>query len=246
MFGANHRVVARLFMAAIMMISCSDRTSTESDPLPPEVRAYARARCGKISSCECANAAYSSQDECEDKIASIYDSLVDSMGEVELGCFRDAADAWAASECEWPAEVAACDATSRSNDIGTTCDPNLFGDAYLHTPTCAMGLDCVGGTCVEAPTNKNDGDQCSPGGLCGSSLTCIGGVCVPFREVGAPCEVSDNCSPLRELYCGAGTCTERTQNGETCTDGMECRLGVPCAEGRCAPIHPLVCVTADF
>ena len=168
------------------------------------------------------------------------------MEEVDLGCFRDAADAWTASECDWPAEIAACDATIGSDDIGTTCDPNLFGDGYLHTPTCATGLDCADGTCVEAPTDKRDGDPCSPGGLCGSSLTCIGGVCVPFREARDPCEASDNCTPLRELYCGAGTCTERTQNDEPCTDSIECRLGVPCVEGRCTPIHPLACVAADF
>lgn len=226
--------------------SCSDRTSADIDPLPQEVREYARAKCDKVQSCECAATGYSNREECESRIASIYTRSIEPLADVDLDCFLHAAQAWSASQCDFPAEIEWCETTSRADEAGSICDPNLLTDPYVHTPTCATGLTCADGLCVEAPTDNEIGDPCSPAGRCGSDLTCIANACVMFRTIGEPCETSFNCDPFRELHCRENICTERTSNGDFCTEDGECKLGVPCVENRCTPISPIVCITADF
>jgi len=246
MHQRNRSTCALLALATILFGSCSDRTSTEPDFLPSEVRAYARARCDKMLSCECSATGYSSQEECEDRIASIYTRSIEPLVDVDLGCFLDAADAWTTSQCDWPAGIEACEATSRSDNVGARCDRNMFSGAYLHTSTCSFGLTCADGFCVETPTDKDAGDACSQGGLCGSELTCIADACAPYSASGEACEVSLNCAPLHGLYCSADTCIERKENGGACTDSDMCKLGAPCIENRCTPIQPVICIMADF
>jgi hypothetical protein len=231
----------------LILTACSDRPAAETDPIPAEVRAYARARCERLEHCACKIKNYDDRAQCEAKLLQLYHDDVAGRDTVNLDCFGDAARLWERAPCDAPHDGETCDVTSPTDAVGEPCRTTIFHDMFLYTPTCSAGSFCWNDErCVAIVDDIEAGMPCTPEGLCGSNLTCIGQRCEEPRTEGQPCEISQNCEPLRDLYCRDGVCAAREQEGDACTSREECEPGVPCFEGKCTRVESLICLVAEF
>lgn len=83
-------------------------------------------------------------------------------------------------------------------------------------------------------------EPCSASMMCAEpATTCVIDVCTSAPPVGAPC-IEGAC--LDTATCVAGTCAaiSTADVGAACTSNVDCRLGLVCFQGMCAPSrdHP--------
>jgi len=101
---------------------------------------------------------------------------------------------------------------------------------------CGYGLDCVDGTCRDAPER---GEAC-PGNICandaGDRCDQITLTCVARSALGEPCAYDEACQ--EPLACGpASVCVELPGIGAPCLD-VFCGRGAFCDAGVCAAPRP--------
>ncbi len=237
--------LAMLVVVGPFGVGCGDVRPIEDDPIPAEVRAYARDRCLRIEQCACPNVTHGDRSECEARILDTYAEVVGQRDDVQLECFGEGAAVWRGAECDDMPDSLPCNAVTPSDDVGTPCRVNPFRDAYVHVDSCTDGLVCFGERCQAPVSGREPGGPCSPAGMCDPALTCIEGQCETPPMEGEACEVAWNCEPSRDLYCAQGVCTVRTGNGEACERDEECRLTVRCVQGACVPVSPELCLVGE-
>ncbi len=115
-------------------------------------------------------------------------------------------------------------------EIGQPCVDSFEGLG------CAAGLGCFSGAC--GPLGR-DGELCDDLGRCVESFVCRAdaGVqrCGLPREIGEPCESSDDCGEARCDFLGTGACAPPLPAGAPCFSDKDCGGAQVCFEGRCAP-----------
>ena len=134
------------------------------------------------------------------------------------------------------------DDTSTAADSGategdTTDNTGELGGPCFSNGTCAAGLSCEGGACVEeaAPCGAEDEACCD--GLCEAGLTCEQDTCVAEPE---PCGAAGQgcCDGLcgAGLLCEQDVCVEEAApcgaEDEACCDGL-CEAGLMCERDVC-------------
>lgn len=115
-------------------------------------------------------------------------------------------------------------------EIGQPCVDSFEGLG------CAAGLGCFSGVC--GPLGR-DGELCDDLGRCVESFVCraVDGAqrCGLPREIGEPCESSDDCGEARCDFLGTGACAPPLPEGAPCFSEKDCGGAQVCFENRCAP-----------
>ncbi|MEM6292773.1 MAG: hypothetical protein AAGA54_15980 [Myxococcota bacterium] len=215
--------------------------------------ALARLRCEALFACDC----WSPEDAdaiggLEGCIESFTTTWIDrgraaeALGlQVDPGCYQRSAAVLGAQDCEVapPAsffeveEAWACAMWVGDAAAGEACERSTEG--FRFDSSCAPGLSCAQGVCVELPTAGDclpetvDVPRCAPPGVCVDDL------CHVRTPAGFACSDSFECAVT--LRCGdAGVCEPAFNEGEACSNGLDCVSGW-CVEGVCTAPRPAVC-----
>lgn len=161
------------------------------------------------------------------------------------GCFSDV-------ECDVGAYctgAASCGVCKMKRNPGEPCDFGNQCSGFCNQDrvcewfrgegeSCKDGSECdFRSTCVEGKCREYlEGVPCD--GTCATSLLyCAEGVCRATRELGESCDAPDAC-----LYasCTDGVCAQPAScgsggKGAPCLDDNQCREGLYCGAGKCAP-----------
>jgi hypothetical protein len=123
-----------------------------------------------------------------------------------------------------------CAVPSECGDIGAPCCAERGGGSCHE-----LGVQCVGGVCVELPCGVRGGACCESEPRCEPELECRGAECRPCGGEGESCCGGEVCD--EGLFCGSelmgGTvCIAPSPCGELgsrcCEDGEPCRPGLGC------------------
>jgi len=112
-----------------------------------------------------------------------------------------------------------------------------FDDVALFNPKSVLEA-C--GPLVGVARTVN-GPRCDAKTTCGGGLTCAIDLCVEGPHLGEPCPGAADSPCLDGAVCISGVCTRGEREAKSaCSIDDECRLGLLCFKGECAPAsaHP--------
>ncbi len=162
-------------------------------------------------------------------------------------CVTDRKSLWCSASCSNDDQCGSgfkCD-TSNFCVPNTSCTNQCTGSGQAN---CAVGFECVGGTCV--PTGKL-GDRCEVLGLCAACTTCVSdAVDTSIAYCRACCDgqASDGfCKGCAPATCDSSMACVGLANGkdkvcipssgaavcQACGTGNPCQAGLTCMSGRC-------------
>jgi len=122
------------------------------------------------------------------------------------------------------------------NALGRDCRTFAMGKDHLECVEAIEGTIALGESC------NNDFECVGVGSACRIDLACPG-TCVQRLDVGAPCEIDDQCRTT--LSCEGGVCSDHVPDGEPCLPGEDqCRFSAVCTDlgsgvNLCRPISDL-------
>ncbi|MCA9707994.1 MAG: hypothetical protein KDK70_19230 [Myxococcales bacterium] len=224
-------------MVAAGLLACRAEPDTFG-PQGPELRALVDEHCQSVSDCSCASELVA--DGCTDALLDRWEerrTAAKSLGlEYDVECFDTLHSQIADYDCYWP---------GGSTPLCSSFCAVFHGDAELGQPceghddqasTCAQGLLCSQGTCVEpcaALGGRLQGescgspefgiyDDCAPGLWCNLQSY----VCTPLPAEGQDC-FDASCGP--DLYCNWQTlvCEPAATQGQSC-DFRQCADDLYC------------------
>lgn len=100
------------------------------------------------------------------------------------------------------------------NSVQSNCGEDLYCDP---TTTTCIQLGTIGASCVAG--------SCAPGGICATSGT-NAGKCVPTSALGGACAALSDCDTSSRCDLTTKTCVAKKEAGESCTDDLECSVGI--------------------
>lgn len=205
--------------------------------------------CAQYFACDCTPEAFVDAAECktelEQELTDAKQAAADNGLAYDATCVQVAADIYRDTiQCDGLDVLAtdevlcgACTLVHGDKAAGDPCIELDYGSS------CAKGLICVSGTCVDLCARQSEGQPCydeaaqAQIGVCADGFFCdyLGSnACTPQAAQGDPCTGSSGC--IEGLYCDIGgdaTCKPPPKQGEACT--FECAPGLSCDGGTCGP-----------
>lgn len=241
-------------LAALCLLGCRPEFEpSESDVLP-----FAAELCRATSEC-CEPPGETCEQDVVDRVLS-WERDVGAKLTYSKTCF-DEVVAWSKQlGCERSLELQGpgCDVAHGEGSIGDECE--FFGEIGLFGTTCADGLQCLGGRCVNSPFDAThaagEGENCGVFTPCEDGFFCAGDeTCRRRVGPGESCTEAAACTSPAQMFCdghedGAGTCTQKSGLDESCDGDESCAFHcddagaceqLRCTDGRCARRGPAVC-----